>query len=194
MLTLTRRIGESIMIGPDIELTVASVGRGRVRLSIKAPREIAVHRSELVQRVSEENQRALAAVVEQGIADGREISFPEGLPGLREHRSFLLCDQAPDNPIKRLVSCRDPNVQLCVVDADVTEFPSDIARKQARFNEETAVGLVVTVHADGRHTTVNMSAPLVIGLESRVGRQVLIEGHDLPVTAALVAPNREATG
>ncbi len=194
MLTLTRRIGESIMIGADIELTVASVGRGRVRLSIRAPREIAVHRSELVERVSQENQRALAAVVEQGIAEGREISFPDGLPGLREHRSFLLCDQSPDDPIKRLVSCRDPNVQLCVVDADVTEFPSDLARRHAGLDEETAVALVVTVHSDARPTTVNMSAPLVIGLESRIGRQILLERPDLPVMAALVAPAREAVG
>ncbi len=48
MLILQRRVGESIRIGEDIEITVVSTEGGRVRLSISAPKEITILRSELI--------------------------------------------------------------------------------------------------------------------------------------------------
>ena len=48
MLILQRRAGESIRIGEDIEITVVSTEGGRVRLSISAPKEITILRSELI--------------------------------------------------------------------------------------------------------------------------------------------------
>ncbi|MCA9609521.1 MAG: carbon storage regulator [Myxococcales bacterium] len=189
MLTLTRRIGETITIGPDIEITVVSLSRGRVRLSVSAPRSMAIHRRELVERVSEENRLALARVVEESVRAGAEIHFAGGLPGLREHDSFVLCELGEGNPIRCLVSCRDPQVQLHVVDAEASwpDYPAELARAQHPHEEETAVGLIVRVPADGSPPTVNLAAPLVIGLETRSGRQVLLEREDLPMAAPLTA-------
>ena len=48
MLILQRRAGESIRIGEDIEITVVSTESGRVRLSISAPKEVTILRSELI--------------------------------------------------------------------------------------------------------------------------------------------------
>lgn len=48
MLVLSRKLGEKIMIGDNIELTVVHVERGKVRLGITAPREVPVFRSELI--------------------------------------------------------------------------------------------------------------------------------------------------
>ena len=48
MLILQRRAGESVRIGDDIELTVVAIEGGRVRLSISAPKEITILRSELI--------------------------------------------------------------------------------------------------------------------------------------------------
>ena len=48
MLILQRRAGESIRIGEDIEITIVSTEGGRVRLSISAPKEITILRSELI--------------------------------------------------------------------------------------------------------------------------------------------------
>jgi carbon storage regulator CsrA len=50
MLVLTRKIGEAIRIGDDVELQVVGVSRGRVRLGFKAPRNVAVQRAELPPR------------------------------------------------------------------------------------------------------------------------------------------------
>ena len=51
MLILTRRVGETIIIDDDIEVTVLAVKGNQVRLGIKAPDHIAVHREEIYQRL-----------------------------------------------------------------------------------------------------------------------------------------------
>src|SRR5437868_625197 len=54
MLVLTRRLGETIVIGNDIRLTVVSVGPGRVKLGIQAPANVRIDREEIHARIVEE--------------------------------------------------------------------------------------------------------------------------------------------
>jgi len=54
MLILTRKEGESLRLGDDITVTVVSVKGGNVRVGITAPRELAVHREEIYQKISED--------------------------------------------------------------------------------------------------------------------------------------------
>jgi carbon storage regulator CsrA len=51
MLVLTRRVGESILIGDDVEVKVSEIGGGQVRLSFIAPRDVAIVRKEISRRV-----------------------------------------------------------------------------------------------------------------------------------------------
>lgn len=51
MLILTRKIGESLLIGDDVEITVLSIRGSQVKLGVKAPKEISVHRKEIYQRI-----------------------------------------------------------------------------------------------------------------------------------------------
>ena len=53
MLILSRRTGETICIGDDIEVTVLEVRGNQVRFGINAPREVAVHREEIYERIKE---------------------------------------------------------------------------------------------------------------------------------------------
>jgi carbon storage regulator len=59
MLVLTRRLGETLIIGEEIKITVLGVSGDQVRLGIAAPEEIAVHRKEVWLRIQQEgNQNA----------------------------------------------------------------------------------------------------------------------------------------
>lgn len=54
MLILTRGIGQSIVIGENVTLTILGVKGNQVRIGINAPREIAVHREEIYERIKRE--------------------------------------------------------------------------------------------------------------------------------------------
>lgn len=54
MLILTRRVGETLMIGDDVSITVLGVKGNQVRIGVNAPKDVAVHREEIYDRIQKE--------------------------------------------------------------------------------------------------------------------------------------------
>ena len=188
MLTLTRRKGERLNVGLSVEITVLEISAGRVRLGITAPRRLPVHRGEVVERMELANRTALARRADIAGEGHATLHFPEGLIGMPEHTEFVMCEAADQPGQFVLVSKIDPCIQLAVVEAKsvMPDYPLRDACAAADFElEEAAVAVVVTQGTEG--STANLQAPVVMGLTTRLGRQVILLRDDLALRHPLNA-------
>lgn len=86
MLILTRRVGESIVVGDDITVTVFEVRGDAVRIGIDAPRSVQVHREEVYEELKRANEQAVSPSDEaiaslSGALGAPEVANPEAGPG-----------------------------------------------------------------------------------------------------------------
>lgn len=65
MLILTRRVGETIVIGDDVIITVLGIKGNQVRIGINAPKDVSVHREEIYQRIQQEKGAPVPAATQQ---------------------------------------------------------------------------------------------------------------------------------
>ena len=72
MLILTRRVGETVMIGNDVTVTVLGVKGNQVRIGVNAPKEIAAHREEIYERIKREAQSGGGQVVRGQFGSGTD--------------------------------------------------------------------------------------------------------------------------
>jgi flagellar assembly factor FliW len=135
-------------------------------------------------RVYEESKKAAKAPHEELTNAEPRLTFPEGLYGFGGYHSFVVVELDGAIGLQALVAVDDFTVQLPVVDAALAVPGYPLAEAQAASGitgEEVAVALVACRPADGGAMTVNMRAPIVIGLTSHRGVQVIL-GSELPLS------------
>ncbi len=79
MLILTRRVGETLMIGDEVTVTVLGVKGNQVRIGVNAPKEVAVHREEIYDRIKREQETSHVAAenVADNSGDSGEAAFDD---------------------------------------------------------------------------------------------------------------------
>ena len=83
MLILTRRAGETVMIGSDITITVLGVKGNQVRIRINAPEEIAVHQEEIYERIQNEKKAQSEAEASSDDHEPQTITLRRDYPPVR---------------------------------------------------------------------------------------------------------------
>jgi carbon storage regulator len=78
MLVVSRKPGERLLIGESVEVTVLSVRGDQVSLGVSAPREVTIHRQELLERIRRENQRAATLRADELAAMGATLRARQG--------------------------------------------------------------------------------------------------------------------
>lgn len=81
MLVLSRRVGERLVIGDDVVVTVIEVRNDGIRLGIDAPRHVRVHRAEVLEAVTRANEEAVAAAGDASADDLLRSLAPGARPG-----------------------------------------------------------------------------------------------------------------
>jgi flagellar assembly factor FliW len=112
------------------------------------------------------------------------VSFPDGLIGFSWLKSFVLLSHKPDSPFRWLQSVDEPAIAFLLTDpnAYLESFspeitPTDV--KALRLSPTTAHLVYTTASIPGgeiEEMTLNLAAPIVLNLEERIGRQVVLEG------------------
>jgi carbon storage regulator len=78
MLVVSRKPGERLLIGESVEVTILSVRGDQVSLGVSAPREVPIHRQELLERIRRENQRAATLRADELAAMGATLRARQG--------------------------------------------------------------------------------------------------------------------
>jgi flagellar assembly factor FliW len=117
------------------------------------------------------------------VPEDQLIDFPNGIIGFPDAKRFVILEHGENTPIRWLQAVERPELALVIIDPTplVAEYPMERIRKEADDlglpdDEECAVAAVVTVPPAPKTPTVNLLAPLLMGVESRKGKQVVL--HD----------------
>lgn len=105
------------------------------------------------------------------------LRFPDGLPGFERLREFLLVTREECAPFVFLASLEEPAVALPMLPWSL------LSAEPVGDGDAVAAWAVVSIGHGAQHVIANLRAPIVIDLDARAGRQVILADEDLPVAA-----------
>jgi flagellar assembly factor FliW len=106
------------------------------------------------------------------------ITFENGLIGFARETAFVLLRHKDTSPIGWLQSVKTPSFALPVVSIEALDAEFDVGLLGADFDPE-GVALMAVLNASGPMPSVNLVAPIVVNVEAREGKQVIVTGSEL---------------
>ena len=127
------------------------------------------------------------------------ISFPEGLIGFEGHTQFVLVPSKPGSPFSWLQSTNDPSLAFLVADPNAffNDYSPELSDRDAStlgLSESSDYALVVTAaipSGQPNNATANLAAPIIINLDSRIGKQVILENEAYTMRHPIFAEQRK---
>ncbi|HHV47142.1 MAG TPA: flagellar assembly protein FliW [Tissierellia bacterium] len=120
---------------------------------------------------------------ELDIDEDKIITFPEGLPGFEQEREFIIINNEDDeNPFQWMQSVSNPDLAFVIInpfhvfpDYEI-DIPENVQKKLMINDErEVAIYSIVVVPKDLYNMTVNLLGPIIININKRIGKQVILE-------------------
>jgi flagellar assembly factor FliW len=110
----------------------------------------------------------------------RVLHFPQGLIGFPRARRFVILDHRPGSPFKWMLCLEQPDVAFAVVEPGrmVPDYraPLELAARTLGVDPaDVALFVIVTIPADPLAMTVNLMAPVVVDVRTRISRQLVLE-------------------
>jgi flagellar assembly factor FliW len=129
------------------------------------------------------------------------LTFPHGVIGFPQAHHFIILEQREDSPLKWIQAIEVPELAFVIIDPVplVPDYPLERIRHEAGDldwgeQEEMGVAALVTVPPAPDPPTVNLLAPLVIGVDSRRGKQVVLHESGYETRHVLLIGTPAASG
>lgn len=139
------------------------------------------------------------------VDDSAAISFPEGVVGFPDSRTFVIFDGPDGTPFKWLQSVESPALAFAICDPLLfksdyrIQVPAaDLAGLELQKVEDAIICVILSIPADPWRMTANLLGPLVFNAERRLGKQLVLSGTEYttkyPVFPQGFAPGQKAAG
>lgn len=131
------------------------------------------------------------------IAKDEIIVVPDGLPGFTDYKEYVLLILAEDSPFMIFQSIEEPNLAFITIDPwrIIPDYEFEISKQvenslKINNKEEVLVLVIGTIRKKLQDMTVNLAAPLVININSCLGKQVILEDDNFPLRQPVFQDNK----
>lgn len=122
------------------------------------------------------------------IAEQEVFTFPQGIPGFEEYLRYIFFQPDPESPFLFLQCVENGNIALVLTNPFIffpeydLELSESVTKElEIESTEDVAVWSVVTVREQLEEATLNLLAPIIVNVNTRTGKQVIL--HDSPYSA-----------
>jgi flagellar assembly factor FliW len=122
------------------------------------------------------------------------IEFPEGILGFNDLRKFVLLDDPNDEIFAWLQSCEIPQIAFPVLEPELfsTSYQvgltkHDLESLELKKSEKTRAFSIITIPEDPTQMTANLKAPIVINIQRRIARQIVLQDNNLAIREPIFA-------